>query len=178
MHHIVRPLLPPGWVVQLFRRWRHRRFDRHRAARSRTIRGHVLPSVRTVGWRTGAAIRSGWRRLWRRGTAVSSNVSTKAATVTRCAGYLPHPPFLGTRCGLLRLAALPVQSSASSALVSAATDLKLVAKEEASMFVKLLNRMRQLVTTGVQVLHDRLRSWTKLPIASFAVGSIHDLARS
>ena len=46
------------------------------------------------------------------------------------------------------------------------------------MFVKLLNWMRQLVTTGVQELHDRLRSRTKLPITSFAVGSIHDLARS
>jgi hypothetical protein len=46
------------------------------------------------------------------------------------------------------------------------------------MVLKLLNRARQLVTTGVQVLQNRLRSWTKPSIPSLTVGSIHDLARS
>ncbi len=46
------------------------------------------------------------------------------------------------------------------------------------MVLKLLNRARQLVTTGVQVLQNRLRSWTKPPSTALALGSIHDLTRS
>ena len=46
------------------------------------------------------------------------------------------------------------------------------------MVLMLLNRARQVVTTGVQVLQHRLRSWTKPSIPSLTVGSIHDLARS
>ena len=45
------------------------------------------------------------------------------------------------------------------------------------MFLKLLNRARQMVTTGLQVLQHRLRSWTKPPRTSLTLGTIHDLAR-
>ncbi len=46
------------------------------------------------------------------------------------------------------------------------------------MFAKLLNRARQLVTTGLLVLQDRLRSSTKPLRASPTLGFTHDLARS
>ncbi len=46
------------------------------------------------------------------------------------------------------------------------------------MFVKLLNRARQLLTAGVQVLQERLRSWTEPPRTALTLGSIRDLARS
>ena len=46
------------------------------------------------------------------------------------------------------------------------------------MFMKLLNRARQMVTTGVQVLHDHLRFWTRPPSTVLTLGCIHDLARS
>ncbi len=46
------------------------------------------------------------------------------------------------------------------------------------MFVKLLNRARQLVTTSVQMFQDRLRWWTKLPSTSPTPGNMHDLIRS
>ena len=46
------------------------------------------------------------------------------------------------------------------------------------MFVKLLNRARQMLTASAQVLQDRLRSWTMPPSTSLTLGSIRDLARS
>src|SRR5688500_6163754 len=46
------------------------------------------------------------------------------------------------------------------------------------MFVKLLNRARPIVTTGIQIVQDRLRWWTKPPSTSLTLGSIHDLTRS
>ena len=46
------------------------------------------------------------------------------------------------------------------------------------MFMKLLNRVQQMVTSGVPVLHDHLRSWTRLPSTVLTLGCIHDLARS
>ena len=46
------------------------------------------------------------------------------------------------------------------------------------MFGKLLNRARQMITTGVQVLQDRLQSWTKPASISLTQGCIHDLVRS
>jgi len=46
------------------------------------------------------------------------------------------------------------------------------------MFVKLVNRARQMLTASARVLQDRLRSWTKPPSTSLALESIRDLARS
>lgn len=46
------------------------------------------------------------------------------------------------------------------------------------MFMKLVNRVQQMVTTGVQHLHDHLRSWTRPPSTVLTLGCIHDLARS
>ncbi len=93
--------------------------------------------------------------------------------------YMPHPPVLviyaaihhlqliparvlfKRACGLLLWTAPPVQSSAKQEPSSGKADNKLVAREKYAMFAKLLNRARQLVTTGLQVLQDRLRSSTK-----------------
>ena len=46
------------------------------------------------------------------------------------------------------------------------------------MFVKLLNWARQVVTTSVKMVQNRLRWWTKPPSTSVTLGSIHDLTRS
>jgi hypothetical protein len=43
------------------------------------------------------------------------------------------------------------------------------------MLVKLLNRARQMVTTGVQQFQDQLRSWSKPPRTSLTLGLICDL---
>ena len=46
------------------------------------------------------------------------------------------------------------------------------------MFVKLLNRARQIVITGVQRLQDQFRSWTKPASPSLDISCIHDVART
>ena len=46
------------------------------------------------------------------------------------------------------------------------------------MLVKLLNRARQMITTGVQQLQDQLRSWSKPPRPSLTLGLIYDLVRT
>ena len=46
------------------------------------------------------------------------------------------------------------------------------------MVVKLVKRIRQMVSSSVQALQARLRSWTKSFSTTLTFGSIHDLARS
>jgi putative transposase len=46
------------------------------------------------------------------------------------------------------------------------------------MYLKLLNRARQIIVTGIQMVQARLHSWTTPPSISLVLGSIHDLTRS
>lgn len=60
----------------------------------------------------------------------------------------------------------------------AAADDKLVAKQAYACFVTLLYRAWQMVTAGVQVVHDHLRSWTTPSSTARTFGSIYAVARS
>jgi hypothetical protein len=68
------------------------------------------------------------------------------------------------------LRSAPVQSVAKHEPLFGSADNLLIAREERSMFGKLLNRARQMITTDVQVLQDRLPSWTKPASISLTPG--------
>jgi hypothetical protein len=54
-------------------------------------------------------------------------------------------------------------------------DTMLVVSEEDCMFATFVNRVKQVMNTGLQVLRKQISAWTKLPTSALIVGSLRDL---